>query len=273
MQPFCSQFFELCHHRNVTIPFSGITVRVSERSEMHSVVAVAAEQLGKTFTTVFAPISWSDGPTKQGADQLVIRTGTTLPDSKAIFPLMRCLGGPIDRENGGSGDRYMVDLNDRIPARRGDLAEWSERYVNAPEQQGRHTNFFFFQGTKVARGIFPNVINLTGSHANQPDLMRPYINDPDMLGPDDQQHYPGAAFNAWVLSAKERFKTSIVRPPAPDGESFNSLRGTLMNSAMAVVADTRLPNHKGEPEWYPGNHLRGPRTDDMLAIDSGRFYS
>ena len=269
-QPVCAQYLALCGEIGVPTPLSGFIARFSEESNMVTPVLLNSSKVGTCYMSPLEKATYNNPEHKQGMSEIAANIGGALADDATSFPLFATMGAALRTANGGACTGFMA--HHRKPGQ--SIGEWAAEYLNRPDAQGHHTNLFFLQGSKYGYE-FPEVIDITGRH-----LWRNYA--PFMLDSEDykiraQQMYPGAAFNNHVLNASRCFKAPLVERDhglrsnsAPVATfSYNTLRRTRENNTLAVLSCFRAVNMRGKPELFAGNHLRGPRTGDVVGIDQG----
>lgn len=291
MQPICPQFFERCAQNNVFSPHSGVVLRVSEKSKMITPVLAEDGQFMEMYYHAMPDKIYGSGENKTGMGESGLFTAARVKDAKSILPLMFAIGGELSQQNGGCGSGFMTDLlkfpeddqedesgEQMIPRVIIDMKDpvldaWRRRYLNCPEQCGRNTNLFFFQGSKVGQGHFPRAIDITGHHRRE--LFAPYMLESKDYQELDEQLYPGAAFNNWFLNADNAYRTKRAKVPEnpPDCFSYEDIRHLHSNNTLAARVETRCIDFRGNLVIKKGCHLRGDRLPGMVEMDQCQVSS
>lgn len=269
-QPVCAQYLALCGEIGVPTPLSGFIARFSEESNMVTPVLLNSSKVGTCYMSPLEKATYNNPEHKQGMSEIGANIGGALTDDATSFPLFATMGAALRTANGGACTGFMA--HHRQPGQ--SIGDWASEYLNKPDKQGHHTNLFFLQGSKYGYE-FPEVIDITGRH-----LWRnyaPFMLDSEDYKPRKEQMYPGAAFNNHVLDASKHFKAPPVERDhgvrsnsAPVAAfSYNTLRRTREHNTLAVLSCFRAVNMRGKPELFAGNHLRGPRSGDVVGIDQG----
>lgn len=289
-QPIGAPFFKKCHDNNIFVPFSGVIVRVSERSEATTPVLLAAGKVGESYVQPRAELMSFAAESKQGFEEMGVHVGGRV-EKKKFMPLLFAITGAINVSSGGSGDKFMVEhdiyqnaLGSNYLTRMGNinagfenpaLVELRKELLNRPENCDRYTNLAIFQGTECGKiGGFPQAIDISGRHHAR--SFAPYISPSSpLLQEQREQMFPGSIFHAWALDADKVFR---IRPDgelqiAPDEMSYIQLAESRRNNTVAALADCLHVNCRGVFERRQGIHVRGERIPGrMREMDECNVY-
>lgn len=281
-QPIGAPFFKKCRDNNIFVPFSGVIVRLSEKSEATTPVLLASGKIGESYVQPRGELMSLAQESKQGILEMGVHVGARIVDNTKFMPMPFAITGAVNVSSGGSGDKFMVEhaevqnaLGSTYEERMNNIAlghanpamkALREKLLNRPENCGRYTNLAIFQGNKCSKqGGFPQVIDITGRfHARS---FVPFISaGHPVLMERGEQLFPGSVFHAWALDADKVFR---VRPDGdmqivPEKMSYIEIAETRRNNTVAALADSLHFNRFGIPERRQGIHVRGERIPGKM---------
>ncbi len=283
-EPSQETFF-LLDQNNIANRFSGVIADFSELSDASTPVILAPGILGEAYTHPLAKRTVLAGEIKEGASEMGSFVGARIIDDRNFLPLLFGVGG---RVIAGSSPGFMADLLP-LTDRNGDPVErisdnhgndffnrWRRDNLNNPRNCPENSKLALFQGmnagsANAGRGDFPREISLLAFW--RMGEVQPYMRESSDFDQRDEQMFPGAAFLAWLLQPRTFFANHTIDSGMPVQKySYANIVECRRSNTIAPRMDTvRYVSHSGKYELATGNHIRGPRTPEMVYTDQCQY--